>query len=712
MKFQTILILLIISVLYQCQSRLDGNRKVISLNGTWEIAESLGEDPDGITFKGEVPVPGLADLADPPLDSVGYNIDSRKFVWYKREFTLPDPYPEIVRLKLYKAKYGARIWINGSEAGIHMPSFTPYEPDIEKLLNPPGESNNLLIRLGAHKDVLPDTVADGFDFEKVKYIPGIYDDVEIIMANSPLIESVQVNPDINNSLIEIQSLIINRENLDDINVEYIIREWKSKEEVKRMKFNITSSGTDSETMFQQIQIENPTLWTPENPFLYELEVVTEGDREKVRFGMRDFRLDPETGRAILNGKPYYMRGTNVCVFRFMEDDTRGTLVWDPDWVRKLHQQFKSMHWNSIRYCIGFPPEIWYDIADEEGLLIQDEFPIWYGTRMDELAPELKAQHIAGEYVEWMKERWNHPCVVIWDAQNETVSEELGIAIEMVRDLDLSERPWDNGWSPPMSEYDVNETHPYLFTKYFREKSGNQGPLAELISEKMIPENGPDERSPSKDGERYRAAIIINEYGWLWLNRDYSFTSLTKLTYPNAFPNENLEDIDRRRILNNMTVAGLTEYWRAHRTSAGVLHFCGLGYSRHNPPYGQTSDNFINIPNLEFDPYFIEYVKPAFSPVGVMIDNWNRFMKAGEILEVPVHVINDLYEPYTGDVLLKISKGDEVMASIKKEITVEPLGKTVEIMIIELPEDFGDYFMIAELLHNDELIKSTREIIVK
>ena len=37
-----------------------------------------------------------------------------------------------------------------------------------------------------------------------------------------------------------------------------------------------------------------------------------------------------------------------------------------------------MHWNSIRYCIGFPPDFWYDIADEEGFLIQDEFPIWLG----------------------------------------------------------------------------------------------------------------------------------------------------------------------------------------------------------------------------------------------------------------------------------------------------------------------------------------------
>ena len=36
-----------------------------------------------------------------------------------------------------------------------------------------------------------------------------------------------------------------------------------------------------------------------------------------------------------------------------------------------------MNWNSLRYCIGFPPDFWYDIADEVGFLIQDEFPIWY-----------------------------------------------------------------------------------------------------------------------------------------------------------------------------------------------------------------------------------------------------------------------------------------------------------------------------------------------
>ena len=57
---------------------------------------------------------------------------------------------------------------------------------------------------------------------------------------------------------------------------------------------------------------------------------------------------------------------------------RAALPWNEDWVRLLHRRFKDMQWNSLRYCIGLAPEAWYRIADEEGILIQDEFPIWYG----------------------------------------------------------------------------------------------------------------------------------------------------------------------------------------------------------------------------------------------------------------------------------------------------------------------------------------------
>ena len=68
----------------------------------------------------------------------------------------------------------------------------------------------------------------------------------------------------------------------------------------------------------------------------------------------------------------------MTLYRFFEDPQCGDHPWREDWVRRLHRAFKGMHWNSLRYCIGFPPEMWYRIADEEGILIQDEFPIWHG----------------------------------------------------------------------------------------------------------------------------------------------------------------------------------------------------------------------------------------------------------------------------------------------------------------------------------------------
>ena len=193
-----------------------------------------------------------------------------------------------------------------------------------------------------------------------------------------------------------------------------------------------------------IPIANCGLWSPENPFLYELEARGDADILKTRFGMRSFRLDPATGRDPQRPALFHARQQRMHL-RFAEDSEHKDLPWRDDWVRQLHRRFKDMHWNCLRYCIGFPPESWYRIADEEGFLIQDEFPIWIPYPKP---GDLDGDELATEYTEWMQERWNHPCVVVWDACNETFSPETGKAIEKVRGLDFSNRPWDNGWERP------------------------------------------------------------------------------------------------------------------------------------------------------------------------------------------------------------------------------------------------------------------------
>ena len=293
-----------------------------------------------------------------------------------------------------------------------------------------------------------------------------------------------------------------------------------------------------------------------------------------------------------------------------------------------------MNWNCIRYCIGFPPEFWYDIADEAGLLIQDEFPIWY---LGDWPKELKSDAIAAEYTEWMRERWNHASVVLWDGQNETQTEETGKAIKAVRDLDLSNRPWDNGWGKPEEPGDSIESHPYFFIANWE---NNKKPFK---MESIAAMDGKPGFQEAQKGSKN--AIIINEYGWLWLNRDGSETCLTRNVYNYLLGPESTTE--QRREIYARYFAAKTEFWRSHRECAAVMHFCGLGYSRpggiNRPTAGATSDNFIDLQNLVFEPYFEKYVKDSFAPVGIMIDVWKEDFSAGETIAAPVVIINDTYQ---------------------------------------------------------------------
>ena len=227
----------------------------------------------------------------------------------------------------------------------------------------------------AHRNELPRGIPDGWDQERFDYPPGIYDSVELILSGMPHIANIQAVPDLEAKAVRIVAEVEDRGQAGG-QVTCQVREVRGGKLVGSGQVSYPT-GRKGNSVDLRIAIEGCRFWSPEDPFLYELEVATPGDVLRKRFGMRSFRLDPTSGRAMLNGKPYFLRGTNICVHRFFEDAKRGDLPWREDWVRRLHRVFREMHWNTLRYCIGFPPEKWYEIADEEGLMIQDEFPIWY-----------------------------------------------------------------------------------------------------------------------------------------------------------------------------------------------------------------------------------------------------------------------------------------------------------------------------------------------
>jgi beta-galactosidase len=682
-------------------------RKVVLLDGTWQVEQgSMDQTPKA--FSHNVVVPGLLDMARPAFTEVGKKSPLRQAFWYRRTFKVEGPAPDGAVLKIHKARYGAKVFLNGQMVGEHLPCFTPAYLDVKKHLKGDGQENELVIRVGANRESIPQDMPTGWDFEKYLYIPGIYDSVELILTGTPYIANVQIVPDVDAKAVRVVAEVQSDKPMA-IPVNVRVVEAQSGKQAGLQKIGIEfPDGQRERKLDLTIPIGNCGLWSPEDPFLYEVQLSTadaanSGDAVKVRFGMRSFGFRPGDKRAFLNGKPYFMRGTNVCIYRFFEDAGRADLPWRADWVRRLHRQFKWMHWNSIRYCIGFPPEMWYDIADEEGFLIQDEFPIWLLGK----APENpKAEKIIPEYTEWMRERWNHPCVVIWDAQNESFTGETGKALQAVRRLDLSNRPWENGWAEPQSPTDCVESHPYLFIRTW----SGQKPfrLKEMPTISGVP--ALNDRQKKLD-----VPIIINEYCWLWLNRDGSPTCLTDKVYEGILgPNST---VAQRRTMHARYVAALTEFWRCHRACAGVLHFCGLGYSRSGdkprPEGGATSDHFLDLQELTFEPLFAQYVREAFNPVGLMLDFWAEEVPCGARQPLRVFVVNDLYRDWSGTVRLRVVRGQKEVSAQSQPCKVPSLGREILSFTETVPAEPGDYTMIAQILDpSGKPVRSLRDFRAK
>jgi hypothetical protein len=661
-------------------------------------------------FSSRIPVPGLVDMAVPELVKSNERTDD-SFFWYRRTFTIEDEDYAIAELNILRARYYTRVYINGQLAGANPYNFTASAFDIKRYLRKDAE-NEIVIKTGCFNNV-PDSIIDGYDAEIFFYMPGIYDDVFISLSNYPCITNLQTAPDLDKEELRVVARLKTNNEEVPKELKYQVKEVKSKRIVAEGTAEnaiITKDDVEWRVDFS-INMKGMTLWSPENPFLYELSVSTVSDKKSTRVGMRTFRFDTPTGMGILNNQPYFMRGTNVDLNRFFEDTVRKSLPWNKKWVTKLYEGFKGNYWNALRNTTFFPPEFWYNICDSIGILVFDEYDIWEMVAKPELMTQT-ADQIAREYSIWMRERWNHPSVIVWDAQNETLSQRTGEAINKVRHLDIQNRPWDNGFATPASDGDCKEVHPYTFIEfvYPNAKLPADGIMKYTYERERWPENGPDQWTPSPSGKRYPNATVINEYGWLWLNRDGSTTKLTDHVYTQLF-GANLTHSERMEIYARH-LGMKTEFWRETRKNAAVLHYAALNCSRDEEPRGSTSDNFIDVENLVYEPNFIKYALPAFCPVGLMIKYFESELIVNKEITVPVSIINDTYQTYSSKMKLYFAENGILCKDcneVVKPVEVKMNDKMIYEFVISAPSKAGKYELIAEILVDGKPIRSYRQL---
>ncbi len=635
-------------------------RCTASLNGTWEIA---GGDAAAASmpFTCTVPVPSLVDCAEPPYPWREYD-----YHWYRARFTLMgEGTLRSLFLKIHQCMYGTVVWVNGEKAGGSISCYTPQEYRIDELCSDAGP-NEILVRVGTKKTLPPES-AVGRDQEKDVYIPGIWGDVELIACGEVRVNAVQTVPHRERAVAEVRVTIENYSSSSrHVTAIGSVREKKTLREVSDLipkHIALTAYGT--EHIVFQIPIEGMQLWSPESPFLYEAVVAVQEadmmhDEAHVVFGMRDFTIVGPN--FYLNGKKIFLRGSNIALHRFFSDRQRGLLPWDEEWVKKILIDIPREHnFNFFRNHIGPLYHRWYDIADEHGILLQNEWQFWCSTG--------SKRQIAKEFTEWIADACNHPSIVMWDPLNESSDDVIRYEVvpEMKR-LDPT-RPWES--------VDCFEQHPYIYSLGMvlnNRKFGFTNALDEI------------EHSPTPS--------VVNEFLWWWLNTENEPTSLMEgVTERWLGRTWSRDDVVRRQ---SFLAQELIELFRRMRVKA-IQPFVYL--SNNDGPTGNWFEG--SIADARPKPV-LSALKNVFAPFGLSIELWDRHFTAGAVKDVRIFLFNDTQAERRGTLRVSISRvgeGGEVLPSVNADmfnVVVQNADTAVVTVTVRVPVTPGTYMLRGEL----------------
>ena len=146
------------------------------------------------------------------------------------------------------------------------------------------------------------------------------------------------------------------------------------------------------------------------------------------------------------------------------------------------------------------------------------------------------------------------------------------------------------------------------------------------------------------------------------------------------------------------LAGETEFWRAHRRYAGVLHFVYLTTSA---PNAFTSDHFIDVESLTLEPHFADYMTQAFKPLGVYINFWHEELTPNQEETLTVMMVNDLSQPRAGILRLQfLDERGNSASSIQIPFHLEALGADTYNVTVHAPSETGKYTLTATATPSD------------
>jgi len=347
--------------------------------------------------------------------------------WYRKTFTL-DQSSEGKKVQiLFDGVYmNSEVWINGQSLGIHPYGYTPFYYDLTPHLKPAGEPNILAVKVNNNGKNSRWYSGSGI-YRHVDLV--VTDQVHIpiwgISVSTPEVNkekaTVKFNIDVANGTNESGKLVVTTQ---------IILPGKP----ENIKAITTIDPFEKGGAEQIFEINNPSLWSPESPYLYQAitDVSFNGkivDQQTTTFGIRSIEFSAEKG-FLLNGEKVLLKGG--CMHH--DNGPLGSATIDRAEERRV-ELMKKFGFNAIRTSHNPPSRQFLDACDRLGVLVIDEaFDQWQRPKNPEdYNLYFDKWHQRDLEAMVLRDR-NHPSVIFWSIGNEINERVDSSGIEIMKNL--------------------------------------------------------------------------------------------------------------------------------------------------------------------------------------------------------------------------------------------------------------------------------------
>jgi hypothetical protein len=445
-----------------------------SLNGTWDFLPTSGT-PTAPPTSGDwasIPVPAEWNMTykDFATDWNAYDLfgtpsawDTVTVAWYRRTITVPiDQRGNRIVLRFEAVNFESTVFVNGVAAAHNVEGLLPFEADITDHVTWGADTTiHVLVRSGEAAS----RQSDGWHHPAGSWwgqdCAGIWQDAWLIARSPVHVQDSFVETSVRSGSVSITTTIANDGPADATTwVEHVVLDGHKV--VFRVADQVRVPAGQTSTVSVDREWAHPHLWDTDDPHLHELAINVRPSRNgaahdtrRVRFGFREVWVDGVD--LYLNGRPIKLRGD---AWHYM-GSIQNSRAYATEWFRMCQQ----LGVNYLRlHAMPYPP-VYYDVADEMGMLIVAESGIYGSSGNYALSSADFWDNCAAHLTRRVQRDRNHPSVIAWSAENEMLAAfgqswatRVAALKPVIAALDTTRPIYFEGDGDPLSAGDLESHH--------------------------------------------------------------------------------------------------------------------------------------------------------------------------------------------------------------------------------------------------------------